>query len=57
MYFQAILDNRGSFGVDENNVLVFEGETAGDPPVPFSIPANKLNQMPQPIGKLMTFKH
>lgn len=54
MYFQAILDNRGSFGIDENNVLVFEGETADGEP--FSIPANKLNQMPQPIGKVDDFQ-
>lgn len=54
MYFQAILDNKGSFGIDENNILVFQGETADGEP--FSIPANKLNQMPQPIGKVDDFQ-
>lgn len=54
MYFQAILDNRGSFGIDDNNILVFQGETADGQP--FSIPANKLNQMPQPIGKVEDFQ-
>ena len=54
MYFQAILNNKGSFGMDENNVLVFQGETADGEP--FSIPANKLNQMPQPIGKVDDFQ-
>lgn len=54
MYFQAILDNRGSFGIDDNNILVFQGETADGKP--FSIPANKLNQMPQPIGKVEDFQ-
>tara|TARA_B110000046_G_C12989332_1_gene397130 strand:- start:129 stop:1556 length:1428 start_codon:yes stop_codon:yes gene_type:complete len=54
MYFQAILNNKGSFGMDDNNVLVFQGETADG--TPFSIPANKLNQMPQPIGKVEDFQ-
>jgi len=54
MYFQAILNNKGSFGIDDNNVLVFQGETADGEP--FSIPANKLNQMPQPIGKVDDFQ-
>tara|TARA_R110000824_G_scaffold46255_1_gene133112 strand:+ start:1147 stop:2559 length:1413 start_codon:yes stop_codon:yes gene_type:complete len=54
MYFQAILDNRGNFAVDDNNILVFQGETADG--TPFSIPANKLNQMPQPIGKVDDFQ-
>ena len=54
MYFQAILNNKGNFGMDDNNVLVFQGETADG--TPFSIPANKLNQMPQPIGKVEDFQ-
>ena len=54
MYFQAILNNKGSFGMDDNNILVFQGETADG--TPFSIPANKLNQMPQPIGKVEDFQ-
>lgn len=54
MYFQAILNNKGNFGMDDNNVLVFQGETADG--TPFSIPANKLNQMPQPIGKMEDFQ-
>ena len=54
MYFQAILNNKGNFGMDDNNVLVFQGKTADG--TPFSIPANKLNQMPQPIGKVEDFQ-
>tara|TARA_R110001632_G_scaffold102050_2_gene210039 strand:- start:370 stop:1797 length:1428 start_codon:yes stop_codon:yes gene_type:complete len=54
MYFQAILNNKGNFGIDDNNILVFQGETADGEP--FSIPANKLNQMPQPIGKVDDFQ-
>jgi hypothetical protein len=54
MYFQAILNNKGSFGIDDNNILVFQGETADGQP--FSIPANKLNQMPRPIGKVDDFQ-
>lgn len=55
-FYQAIINNKGEFAMDDNGVLVFQGETEGDPPIPFSIPANKIQQMPQPIQKVPSFQ-
>ena len=55
-FYKAIVNNRGEFAMDDNGILVFRGETDDDPPLPFSIPANKINQMPQPITKVPSFQ-
>jgi hypothetical protein len=53
---QAISNGKGEFAMDENNILVFQGESDDNPPVPFSIPANKIQQMPLPINKVPPFE-
>ena len=51
--WKAITDGQGEFGMDKNNVLVYQGKTEnGDD---FSFPANKLNQMPMPMLKVDSF--
>lgn len=53
-YYQAIINNRGNFGMDDNGVLVFQGKTEDGES--FSIPANKIDQMPQPIQRAPSFE-
>ena len=54
-FYKAIINNRGKFGMDENNILTYYGQTDGDPPEDFSIPANRMNKMPQPMEKVVSF--
>ncbi len=52
--WKAITDGKGEFGLDDNNILVYQGKTEnGDD---FSFPANKLNQMPMPLLKVDSFE-
>lgn len=52
--WKAITEGKGEFGMDENNVLVYQGKT--DNGEDFSFPANKLNQMPMPFLKVDSFE-
>ena len=54
-FYKAIINNRGKFGMDENNILTYYGQTDGDPPEDFSIPANRMDRMPQPMEKVVSF--
>ena len=52
-FFQAVINNKGKFGMDDNNVLTYFGKTADGED--FSIPANGLDKMPQPLEKVVSF--
>ena len=52
-FFQAVINNKGKFGMDNNNVLTFFGKTKDGED--FSIPANGLDKMPQPLEKVVSF--
>jgi len=56
--YEAISQDKGNLFLDDNGVLVYQGETAEDADgntEPFSIPINQLAAVPQPIKKVDSF--
>lgn len=56
--YEAISQDKGNLFLDDNGVLVYQGETAEDADgntEPFSIPINQLAAVPQPIKKVDPF--
>lgn len=53
--YEAISQDKGNLFLDDNGVLVYEGQTVEGPDgksEPFSIPINQLQSVPQPIKKV-----